>query len=651
MRLMMNLLPKLWRSCKTGKFEPLPVYKQLEEIAMKLLKRIFVCWIGLVWMSISNSNAQTPTYVGTQTCQTCHSGTFGNQYTKWSESLHSKIHLLPDVNTVKGDFTKTVSMGASYGNAQVILRAEGGKYYAKVGESGTEYEIAYTYGGGWKQRYLVKIEQSYYILPIQWNSNKYLDNSSGAWAAYNPQNWFDVAGVPKPANSNSFRKKSWDKNCSGCHITGNDVALVVAGADSFYVSSWAGGSSVANIVVGCESCHGPGSLHPANAFGADKKIVNPAKLTDKDRKLEVCGQCHYRGFSNKRTFEFPWDEDNNKSYVPGEVLASYLVNAPGVWPDGVTARQHHQQYQEFLTSKHYTNAFVEINCFTCHDPHKQSGDHQIVDSLTVDTDRFKVENDDNTLCLACHATHGPFAGITKEMVKDPVANKDAIGAVVSQHTHHSYDPTDANNTGGASRCSKCHYAKTAVTAKAYDIHTHTTEVIPPEKTILYQTVTTPTLGMLNSCAASCHRNGSGTIPSLGVGNDASLTNWAEATDLALADTLMYYYGPSGVWWVRTVTSVAEAPTDNTPEKFVLMQNYPNPFNAGATIRFDLKKGGMVTMKVYNLLGQEVATLINQPLPAGTHKVAVHRGDLASGVYLYRLTAGDFVASKKMVVLK
>jgi hypothetical protein len=466
-------------------------------------------------------------------------GLFGNQYTEWSESLHSKIHLLPDANTVTGDFTQTVSMGASYGNAQVILRTDAGKYYAMVGAGGTEYEIAFTYGGGWKQRYLVKIEQSYYIIPIQWNSNKYLDNSTGAWVAYNPQNWFDAAGTPKPTNINTFRKKSWDKNCSGCHITGNDINLVVSGADSFYVSSWAGSSSAANIVVGCESCHGPGSLHPANAFNPDKKIINPAKLADHDRQLEVCGQCHFRGFSNKNTFEFPWDEDNDKGYLPGEVLAGFRVNKPGVWPDGVTARQHHQQYQEFLTSKHYTNPFVKITCFTCHDPHQPRGDHQIVDSLTVDSEKFKVENDDNTLCLACHATHEPFAGITKDMVKDPVANQTAIGAVVSQHTRHSYDPTNANSTNASSRCSRCHYAKTAITAKAYDIHTHTTEVIQPQKTLLYQSVTTPTLGMLNSCAASCHRNGSGNVPNFGI-TDATLSAWNEQTDIDLATELKFW---------------------------------------------------------------------------------------------------------------
>src|SRR3990172_6849868 len=91
--------------------------------------------------------AQTATYVGSQTCQPCHSGApGGNQHVPWSQTLHSKIHAVPSASTVKGDFAQAVSMGTSYGNSQVVLRTSGGKYYAKVGATGTEYEIAYTYG-------------------------------------------------------------------------------------------------------------------------------------------------------------------------------------------------------------------------------------------------------------------------------------------------------------------------------------------------------------------------------------------------------------------------------------------------------------------------------------------------------------------------
>jgi hypothetical protein len=93
-----------------------------------------------------------------------------------------------------------------------------------------------------------------------------------------------------------------------------------------------------------------------------------------------------------------------------------------------------------------------------------------------------------------------------------------------------------------------------------------------------------------------------------------------------------------------------------PNQFELAQNYPNPFNPTTEITFALPKAGPVMLEVYDLTGRVVATLVNQDLPAGTHKVVwnARSGNgqaLASGVYLYRIATGDFVATRKMVLLK
>lgn len=495
------------------------------------------------------SYAQTATYVGSEACKTCHSGAIGNSYNTWKQTLHSKIHELPSAQTITGDFTTstTINMGSSYGNATVTVRTAGGKYYAKVGASGTEYEIAYTYGGGWKQRYLTKIDSSYYIPPIQWNSNKYLDNSSGAWASYSPATWFNADGSLKTTNTNSFRAKSWDKNCMGCHVNGYKIDRAVAGVDTFWVGTWGANKSANDINVGCESCHGPASLH--STTGDKTKIVNPAKMTNNLRKLEVCGQCHNRasswnGAGVAGTHEYSKDEINNKYFVPGDVLSNFMrfdgtpnqAGGPGLWPDGVTSKQHHQQYQDWQLSKHFSNPNEAMNCFTCHDSHNNTANgHQVRDSLVVGISKFRTINDDNTLCLACHATSGPFAGITKAMVQNPVANTATIAAVVSSHTKHSYDPTNTGTTGGASRCTKCHMTKTATTAKAYDIHSHSFKTVSPSKTLQYQAQG----GMPNTCAASCHRNGTGKVPNFGI-TDASLSTWNEATDASLATELKFW---------------------------------------------------------------------------------------------------------------
>lgn len=93
--------------------------------------------------------------------------------------------------------------------------------------------------------------------------------------------------------------------------------------------------------------------------------------------------------------------------------------------------------------------------------------------------------------------------------------------------------------------------------------------------------------------------------------------------------------------------------DNSPLKFELAQNYPNPFNPSTTINYSVPKQSFVSLKVYNLLGQEVATLVNENKSAGTYKIdfSASPGNFASGLYIYRLTAGDLVQTKKMMLLK
>lgn len=93
-----------------------------------------------------------------------------------------------------------------------------------------------------------------------------------------------------------------------------------------------------------------------------------------------------------------------------------------------------------------------------------------------------------------------------------------------------------------------------------------------------------------------------------------------------------------------------------PEKFELYQNYPNPFNPNTIIKFKIKKNGFVTLKVFDTLGKEIATLINETLESGTYEVqfSIDRftnKTIPSGVYFYILTAGDFSETKKMVILK
>ena len=103
--------------------------------------------------------------------------------------------------------------------------------------------------------------------------------------------------------------------------------------------------------------------------------------------------------------------------------------------------------------------------------------------------------------------------------------------------------------------------------------------------------------------------------------------------------------------MELVDAAVSAELVSLPESYGLSQNYPNPFNPSTEIRFALPQDGYVTLKIYNSLGQEVASLIDGNAPAGYHTVQLDAGNLASGIYFYRITAGSFSQIKKMMLLK
>jgi hypothetical protein len=103
--------------------------------------------------------------------------------------------------------------------------------------------------------------------------------------------------------------------------------------------------------------------------------------------------------------------------------------------------------------------------------------------------------------------------------------------------------------------------------------------------------------------------------------------------------------------VNEATEVVLQQQGVVPNTFTLDQNYPNPFNPNTTIGYTLPSSGFVTLRIYNILGQEIMTLVNTEQPAGTFRVSFNAGSLASGVYIYRLQMGSSAEMKKMLLLK
>ena len=128
-----------------------------------------------------------------------------------------------------------------------------------------------------------------------------------------------------------------------------------------------------------------------------------------------------------------------------------------------------------------------------------------------------------------------------------------------------------------------------------------------------------------------------------------LADWDEDGDMDII---------SGDWYAFinyfenvTSTGINDQDPPDLPLEFSLKQNYPNPFNPSTKIKFTLKKREIVTIEVFNALGQKIETLLNNAMNAGQHEIEFTGKNLSSGLYLYRIQAGQFQDVKKMVLLR
>jgi len=130
-------------------------------------------------------------------------------------------------------------------------------------------------------------------------------------------------------------------------------------------------------------------------------------------------------------------------------------------------------------------------------------------------------------------------------------------------------------------------------------------------------------------------------------NDAQVQNFQFEID---GEPMSIVFDP-GNWILKNNTTVTEVEDFTLPLEFSLEQNYPNPFNPSTTIEYSIPESGNVTLKVFDVLGNEVATLVNGQNEAGKHKVEFDATGFNSGVYFYRIENGSSVETKKLVLLK
>jgi hypothetical protein len=197
-------------------------------------------------------------YTGSEACKECHQDT----YEGWENTLHSK--LVQDVKKnpalLKGDFSKPVAK----------------KYSDK-------YEVTNSVGAHWMQRYLTKIKDDHYVLPITWSLVT--------------RTWSEQKSLKRTWKK---KKNSYSRKCIGCHTTNYNPD------DKSYTEHQ----------VGCESCHGPGRAH-IDKGGDIAFIVNPKKLPDNLSDM-VCAACHVKAEDKTLKYAFPI------GFKPGDNLADYL---------------------------------------------------------------------------------------------------------------------------------------------------------------------------------------------------------------------------------------------------------------------------------------------------------------------------------------
>jgi hypothetical protein len=521
-------------------------------------------------------------YVGSEFCISCH-----EEYKGWKDTKHAlsirkpmtRYSLVPGKGVVADhdhnglddfvqglDFNKIASVFDAYKPYAPVLSVEKGQYFIALGE--VKMPVVFVLGGtgDWRERYGVRIpttdsstgySDEVYTSPVQFNED------SKTYFAYKIGNWYGptkrplvTPGTTRASISESVKQASFSKNCVGCHITGiGSVGKTLQGewllrpypalnfeADNPAYFDYDGDGKPDLMNIGCEMCHGPGSAHILDRKN-HAKIINPASLGT-DQANEICGRCHNRVRSvPDKTYGFAYHDDTDTEWRPGkEPLAAYTADNNSNWPDGATSYEHNQHYSEMQRSGH-----AKLRCSDCHDPHAQVNAPQIVTQRSEGGIVIATRHEDNTLCLSCHASKGPFKNISKPMVAKYAENVAAIGAVVSAHTHHAYAPDRAM---GLSRCTGCHMPAIAAAEHESPLHTHQVKVVPPEKTLHYQDKG----GMPNACAASCHGD---KVNLWGYGMKANPVIWNQPTDVKTATKLMEYYGPEGKWWRTGVKKSAE----------------------------------------------------------------------------------------------
>ena len=394
------------------------------------------CLLWLVGIRVAGTApsraTQAAAYAGAQACAACHT----EVHETWLGGRHSRMLQPATASSVIGDFSKPSVV--LHGNRFQLRSANGEFFIAESFLTGKlqEHRVEYTLGSRRIQHYLTTIDKGWIVvLPPSWDVQR--------------QAWFDNMDIVRPGKTKGTPIQQWNKDCVGCHVSGEDKNY--RGESQDYRTRWT------DFGTTCERCHGPGRAH-IDAYSdsrhtrpvGERLIVKPTRL-DPATSSMICAQCHslrnvinpgYQAGDNYFDFFMPRLE-----YDPG------TDRELPYWPDGRPRRFSNDAIGLWQSACFRRGG---ATCTTC---------HQNAHEPNVDRNpRLAAGN--NALCSQCHRE---------------------IGQQLTAHTRHA-----ADSPGSA--CVECHMPKTVISINA-TMRDHTISLPAPENTAA--------LGIPNACT-ECH---------------------------------------------------------------------------------------------------------------------------------------------------
>ena len=336
-----------------------------------------------------------PAYAGSGSCRRCHEG----QFLDWHESQHFLAMQAATGETVVGNFNDT---SFSYAGMEYEFYIREGRFYVLGDDSSgepVEFEISHTFGVEPLQQYLITFPDGRrQALSIAWDTRP-LEDGGQRWFHLYPE----AAVTHEDALHWTGRNQNWNYMCADCHST--DLKKNYKSSNKSYDTSWA------EISVGCEACHGPGSVHVAVASSSDYGSSSlTTSLATQEDEVDTCARCHSRRGVIAEGFT---PGDPFLDYYRPALLDDGLYHADGQIQDEVYV------YGSFLQSRMHQRG---VRCTDCHNPHTAG-----------------LDATGNATCTRCHQETPPteFATLAPKLY-------DAV-------EHHFHEP----GTEGA-ECVNCH---------------------------------------------------------------------------------------------------------------------------------------------------------------------------------------------------